>query len=263
MQKRYLLIGIFIILLLLLLVGGILIGIRIARNSDSDSDGTTNTQSTTTEEEKSSLEEATANYDDIDSVRAVGEIDYEYGGKNYEIATTAMTKNLHENFIKLVMEGEELLMYTEESGDKVYAYMSDGKDTVRFEVEEGSEGEDIYDEVSTSSPEAILDDMEEWEESPDFEVEYKGEESCRDMTCDKYIVTDKETGGIITVWVDTSDDLPRILEYDSDNIKGVFDIYYDGVDFKIPTEYDEIQVDTVTGLLKLKAVLGDYVKLFF
>jgi len=211
--------------------------------------------------------EGIENYDQVGAARTEGNVVVKNGGKIYEIDVEAKTSDMTEAYIGLTMKDELVHIYAEDNDGILYLYVSDGTDTVRFVVEDGSETEEIYNEVNGYSPDSMMESLDdEYDDDggdPDVEVEYKGVVECHDLMCHKYIVTDNSTGQLstLTIWLDTEDRLPRILKLDSDDMTAALDIYYDDVNFEMPDEYDEINIDTFWGLQQLYAVLGGFVDL--
>jgi hypothetical protein len=285
MKKKYIFIACAVIALLLLLIGLGLGAWYIYDNyiKKETTDTTAGTE-LNEDEAKEILDEAVTDYTEVNSAKAVGTAEVNYGGETNEVEILAMTKNKTDMYLELTMKGEKLYVYSEidpsassgqegseqvQEEDIIWAFVSDGVDTVRFEITEGSEGEDIYnDVVNSTNPMEMMEDLEEvgeegLSEDPSVEISYEGVEACRDMECHKYIITDKETDGTITVWVDTDGRLPRIAKYDSSEVKGTVDIYYEEVDFEIPTEYEDIDLETFWGLQTLYLIAGDFVDLFW
>ncbi|MFC1780368.1 hypothetical protein ACFLY9_01600, partial [Patescibacteria group bacterium] len=140
-----------------------------------------------------------------------------------------------------------------------------GGDYSKMGVEvDDATSEEFYSSITDMDPTDEVQDVDTYEEDPDFTVTYEGEDTCRDMTCHKYKIEESETGeqGIIIIWVDTEERLPRIINYKTEYVDGEFDIYYDQVDFDLPTEYNDINIESLLGLQQLYVIIGDFVDLF-
>lgn len=285
MNKKHIFLACAVIALLLLLLGLGLVGWYVYNNyvKKEASDTTTGTE-LSKEEADELLDEAVTDYAEVNSAKAEGMAEVNYGGETNEVDILAMTKDKTDMYLELTRGDEKLYVYSEidpsassgqeastaeQAEDTIWAFVSDGEETVRFEIEDGSEGEDIYNDViNSTNPMEMMEDLdlggeEDLSEDPSVEISYEGIEACRDMECHKYIITDKETDGILTVWVDTEERLPRIAKYDSSEVKGSVDIYYEEVEFEIPTEYEDINLETFWGLQKLYLIAGDFVDLFW
>lgn len=277
MNKKYIFIACAVIALLLLLIG-LGFGGWYVYNSyiKKESKESTAEIGLSEDEAEELLDEAVSDYAEINSARVEGTAEVSYGGVTNDVDILVKIKDKTDMYLELTMEDEKLYVYSEieeveqvQEEDKIWAFVSDGVETVRFEITEGSEGEDIYnDVVNSTNPMEMMEDLEEGgeedlSEDVDVEVSYEGIEACRDMECHKYIITDKETDGTIIVWVDTEERLPRIASYDSSDVKGSVDIYYEEVEFEIPTEYEDIDLETFLGLQKLYLVAGNFVDLFW
>jgi len=293
MKKKYIFIAAAVLALLILLLGCGFGGWYVYKNYLKKETGESEEETELEEVDGVKIyEEATDNYSEVNEARAEGTAEFVYEGSTYYIDVIAMSKEMTTNYLELTMDEEKLYVYSEvtegeldpsadsagssqeSSGqegeeDKIWAYLSDGTETVRFEIEEGTEGEDIYsDVVNSTNPMEMLEEIdssedsgEDLDEESEVEVEYVGVEDCRELKCYKYIVTDKETDATITIWVDTDEKLPRIAKYDSVDIKGEVDIYYEEVDIEIPERYEDIDIETFWGLHELYKVAGDFVNL--
>lgn len=259
-KKRLLILilGLLVLLVVLCIVGWYILT-RFIRKEDVD------TEVKPPEETKEEIfDEALENYTDINLFRAEGEMDVITGGQTYTTKAALMSKDVDTNYLKLEMEEEHLHIYTSMEDEIFYVYMFDGEETVRFELVEHSIGDEIYDEVVKYYPSDMIEDLEtEGNEQADIQIEYIGEEACHDMNCHKYKVTDTSTGqpAYTYLWIDTDERLPRIVEVDSEELKGKFDIYYKEVKFDLPEEYEDIDIETFLGIQKLYRVAGDFVDL--
>ena len=264
MNKKLILIIVGVLVVLLILSVGVVAGVLIMKNSSKDSENqTADNQSVTSQAVKTEEEifnSSIDNYKTTDTIRAEGVMTE--NSLEDEVQVTAMSKDVDSNYLYLSSQDEELSLISDVEGEITYVYVSDGGETVMFKIVEGEESEDIYDEVMENNPTESVEEVDDYDD-PDYNIEYEGIEKCRDMQCHKYIVSYADSNDELIVWIDTEEELIRILKYETSELKGVFDVYYDNVDYELPEKYEEIKVETFYGIQKLYDVVGDFLDMFF
>jgi hypothetical protein len=255
MNKKYILIIVSVFLLLLLLAGCGIGGYFIYKNYVEEKEDTRQDEGTDTESDEIVVEKS-------GQMRVEGDlIIYGLGDPDSAQVVIMSKDDLSTNYMQLTSEDEKLDIYVTTEEGTLYTYISDGNDTIRFPVDEGT-SEEFYDSIVDMDPTDEVSEIDTYDENADFEVSYEGEEECQDMECDKYKIIDKENDGEMIVWIDKLENLPRKMDYKSEYVDGVFDFYYNGVEFDVPSEYDEINANSPSGWARIYSVGSGFIDLF-